>query len=111
MYIADLAPSKVERLLRDNSNAYCPMWVAGKVWLLSDREGAPTIFSYDLQSKKVSRALENRGLDCKSASASGAAIVLEQFGGLSILDPKTGKATRLKVSMASDLAEVREKVL
>ena len=109
IYIADLATSKVERVPRDNSNDFCPMWVAGKVWFLSDREGATTLFSYDPQSKKVSRALENQGLDYKSASASGDAIVLEQFGGLRIFDPKTGKATPLKVSVAGDLAEVREK--
>ncbi len=109
IYIADLATSKVERVPRDNSNDYCPMWVAGKIWFLSDREGVSTLFSYDPQTKKVARALENKGLDYKSASASGDAIVLEQFGALRIFDPKTGKATPLQVSVAGDLAEVREK--
>ncbi len=109
VWIADLATSKIEKIPRDNSNDYCPMWLAGKVWFLSDREGTPTLFSYDPQSKKVARALENKAMDFKSASAGPDAIVLEQFGALHLFDPKSAKLSPLKVSVAGDLAEVRER--
>lgn len=109
VWIADLATSEVERVPRDNSNDYCPMWTAGKVWFLSDREGTVTLFSYDPQSKKVARAVENKGGDFKSASAGPDAIVIEQLGALQIFDVKSGKVTPLKITVSGDLAEVRER--
>lgn len=109
VWIADLDTSKVEKIPRDNSNDYCPMWVGGKVWFLSDREGVTTLFSYDPQSKKVARAVENKGGDFKSASAGPDAIVIEQLGALHLFDLKSAKLTPLKVTVSGDLAEVRER--
>jgi tricorn protease len=109
IWIADLATSKVERVPRENSNDFCPMWTGNKVWFLSDREGITTLFNYDPQSKKVARAVENKGLDFKSASAAADAIVVEQMGALHLFDLKSGKLNPLKVTVSGDVAEVREK--
>lgn len=109
VWIADLDTSKVEKIPRDNSNDFCPMWAAGKVWFLSDREGVATLFSYDPQSKTVARAVENKGGDFKSASAGPGAIVIEQLGALHLFDLKSAKMTPLKVTVSGDLAEVRER--
>lgn len=109
VWIADLATSKIEKVPRDNSNDFCPMWLAGKVWFLSDREGPASLFSYDPQSKRVSRALENRGLDFKSASAGPDAIVIEQFGSLHLFDPKSSRLTPIRITLSGDLTEVRER--
>ncbi|MBY0504259.1 MAG: PDZ domain-containing protein [Bryobacteraceae bacterium] len=107
IWIADLATSKVAKVPRDNSNDYCPMWTGGKVWFLSDREGVVSLFSYDPQSKKVTRAVENKGFDFKSASAAEDAIVVEQLGALHLYDLKSGKLAELKITAAADVAEVR----
>ncbi|MDX2151761.1 MAG: PDZ domain-containing protein [Bryobacteraceae bacterium] len=109
VWIAELETSKVERIPRDNSNDFCPMWVGGRVWFLSDREGTVNLFSYDPQSKKVARALENKGWDFKSASAGPDAIVLEQLGQIHLFDVKTGKMSPVKITASGDLAEVRER--
>lgn len=109
VWIADMETSKVEKIPRDNSNDYCPMWAGGRVWFLSDREGIVTLFSYDPQSKKVTRAVENKGADFKSASAGPDAIVVEQFGSLQVYDLKSRKLTPLPITLAGDLAEVRER--
>jgi tricorn protease len=107
VWIADLADSKATPVPRAKSNDFNPMWAGDKVYFLSDREGAVTIFAYDPASKKVSRVLENRGLDVKSASAGPGAIVYEQFGSLNLLDLKTGAASRVRVSVHGDFPEVR----
>ncbi len=107
IWIADLDTSKVVKVPRDNSNDYCPMWAAGKVWFLSDREGIVTLFSYDPSSKKVTRATENKGLDFKSASAAQDAIVIEQLGALHIYHLKSGKLSPLNVTVSADVAAVR----
>lgn len=109
IWLADLATSRIERVPRDNSNDYRPMWAAGKVWFLSDREGPVTLFSYDPGTKRVARAVENRGMDFKSASAASDAIVIEQFGGLHLYDLKSGRLAALSISVSGDLEEVRER--
>jgi tricorn protease len=109
IWIADLATSKVLKVPRDNSNDYCPMWTGGKIWFLSDREGVVSLFSYDPQSKKVQRAVENKTLDFKSASAADDAIVVEQLGALHLYDLKSGKLNPLKITVSGDVAEVRSR--
>ncbi len=109
VWIADLATSKVEKVPRDNSNDFNPMWAGGKVWFLSDREGPVTLFSYDPRTKKVARAVENKGMDFKSASASQDAIVVEQFGSLHVYDLRSGRFAPVNVSVSGDLQEVRER--
>jgi len=109
VWIANLADSVIEKVPRENSNDFNPIWVEDKVYFLSDRDGAVSLFAYDLMSKKVSRAVENSGLDLKSASAGPGAIVYEQFGSLNLYDLKTGKTARVPVTVNGDMPEVRER--
>jgi tricorn protease len=109
VWIADLADSRIEKVPRGKSNDFNPMWVGDNVYFLSDREGAVTLFSYNLKSKKVSRAVENRGLDMKSAAAGPGAIVYEQFGSLNIYDLRTGRTSPVPVTVRGDFPEVRPK--
>ncbi|MGO9012471.1 MAG: PDZ domain-containing protein [Bryobacteraceae bacterium] len=107
IWIADLADSSVVPIPRDNSNDFNPMWVGDRIYFLSDREGPVTLFYYDTKSKKVTRAIENHGLDFKSASAGPGAIVYEQFGSLHLYDLKSGKTKEVAVTLAGDLPELR----
>ncbi len=109
IWIADLSDSRIEKIPRKDSNDYEPMWVGDKVFFLSDREGPVTLFSYDINTRKVTRALKNDGLDLKSASAGPGAIVYEQFGSINIYDLASGKASPLSISIAGDMLEVRDK--
>jgi tricorn protease len=109
VWIANLADSVVEKVPREKSNDFNPMWVEDKIYFLSDREGAVSLFAYDLKSKKVSRAVENRGLDFKSAAAGPGAIVYEQFGSLNLYDLKTGQVSRVPITVSGDMPEVRER--
>ena len=109
IWVADLSDSSIVKIPRTDSNDYEPMWVGDKVYFLSDREGPVTLFSYDVKTKKVAKALKNDGLDLKSASAGPGAIVYEQFGSLHLYDLASGKTTPLSVSIAGDMLEVRDK--
>ena len=107
IWIADLADSSTVPIPRENSNDFNPMWVGERIYFLSDREGPVTLFYYDTKSKKVTRAIENKGLDFKSASAGPGAIVYEQFGSLHLYDLKSGKTKEVAVTVAGDLPELR----
>jgi tricorn protease len=108
IWIATLSSGHIEKIPRDNSNDFNPMWVGDKVYFLSDRNGAVTLFSYNTRSKQVKQELENHRLDLKSASAGPDAIVYEQFGSLHIFDTTSGTSKPVAVRIAGDLPEVRE---
>ena len=109
IWIATLANSQIEKVPREKSNDYCPMWIGDKVYFLSDRTEPVSLFSYDTRTKKVSQVVQNTGMDFKSASAGPGAIVLEQFGRIQLYDIASGNLTPLTISVAGDIGELRPK--
>jgi tricorn protease len=107
VWVADLASSRVEPLPRENSNDFNPMWVDERIYFLSDRDGAVTLYSYDTRTKRVAQVVRNTGLDIKSASAGDGVIVYEQFGSLHTLDMGSGQTKKIPVRVAGDLPSVR----
>jgi tricorn protease len=107
IWVARLADSSIEKLPRENSNDRYPMWVGDKIYFLSNRAGAVTLFAYDTKSKKVDQLIKNDGLDFKSASAGPGAIAYEQFGTIHLYDLKSGKANQVNIRVNNDLLGVR----
>ena len=107
IWIADLADSRIEKIPRENSNDFGPMWVKDRIYFLSDRNGPVTLFCYDLKTKKVAPAVPAGGLDLKSASAGPDAIVYEQFGSLHLYDLRSGHEHAVEVRVAADLPQTR----
>jgi tricorn protease len=110
VWIADLADSRIERIPRENSNDFAPMWVGDQVYFLSDRSGPVTLFSYDTRARKVAQVFSNDGLDIKSASAGPGAIVYEQFGTVHLYDLKTRKSQKIDIRVSGDMPEVRPRL-
>ena len=50
IWIAALSNSHIEKVPRDNSNDFCPMWVGDRVYFLSDRSNPVSLFSYDTRT-------------------------------------------------------------
>src|SRR5512135_3001747 len=107
IYIIRLSDLALEKLPRDNSNDTHPVWYGDKVYFLSDRNGAVTLFAYDTRTKAVARVLENTGLDLKSVSAGPDALVYERFGGIYVFDPASGASKHVRIEIAGDLPAVR----
>ncbi len=107
IWIATVADSRIQRIPRENSNDFNPMWVGNTVYFLSDRNGPVSLFAYDVNTKQVTEAIKNDGLDFKSASAGPGAIVVEQFGALKLFDLNTRQVRTLKVNLAGDFPELR----
>jgi tricorn protease len=111
IWIANLSDSSIEKLPRENSNDFNPMWIGQTIYFLSDRAGAVSLFAYDTATKTVKQVVENDGLDLKSASAGAGAIAYEQFGTIYLYDLASRASKRLEVSVAGDLAEVRPRFM
>jgi tricorn protease len=107
VYLVDLKSLKLEKVPRENSNDYNPIWMGDTVYFLSDRNGANTLFSYDTKSKAVKQLIENKGLDLKSIAAGPDGIVYEQFGGIYVYDVQSGKTRRVEIHLAGDLPATR----
>jgi tricorn protease len=107
IWIAHLRDSKIEKIPRENSNDFDPMWIGNKIYFLSDRNGPVSLFVYDTGSKQVTEALKSDGFDFKSASAGPDAIVIEEFGALLLFDLKTQQAKAINVKVAGDIEQLR----
>ncbi len=108
IWIANLSDSSIEKIPRENSNDFNPMWIGEKLYFLSDRNGTVGLFAYDTRAKTVSEVIKpEQGFDLKSACAGPGAIVYAQFGSLHLLDLRSGKSRRIEVSVAGDMPQVR----
>ena len=103
IWIADLTDSRIEKVPRENSNDFNPMWVGETVYFLSDRTGPVTLFAYDIKSKQVNEVIKNDGLDFKAASAGPDAIVIEQFGAIKLYDLSTRRSQARRVRVEGDI--------
>jgi tricorn protease len=107
IWIADLKDSSIQKIPRDNSNDFNPMWVGSTIYFLSDRNGPVSLFAYDTESKRVSEVVKNDGLDFKSASVGPDAIVIEQFAALRLYDLNSHQLKDINIRVAGDFAQVR----
>jgi len=107
IYIVKLSDLSLEKLPRQNSNDFSPAWFGDTVYFLSDRNGPVTLFAYDTKSKAVKQVIENKALDMKSVSAGPDALVYEQFGGIYVCDPQTGKSKKVEIRLNGDLPATR----
>src|SRR5262249_2711813 len=107
IWLARLSDSTITRVPRTNSNDFNPMWAGDRVYFLSDRNGAVTLFYYDVKTKEVREALANHSFDLKSASLGPDAIVYEQFAGIHVYDLKSGATHDVPIRVEGDLPELR----
>ncbi len=107
IWVANLADSSIVKLPHVDSNDYCPMWIGDKIYFLSDRDGAVTLFAYDTRTQEIRKLLDNSSFDFKSATAGPGAIVYEQLGSLHLYDLATGKEKQIEVRIAADMPQVR----
>jgi len=114
IWIVNLKTLDLVKVPRENSNDSNPVWVGDQVYFLSDRDstgknnGPVTLYRYDTKSQQVSLVVANDGLDMKSFQAGPAsgtpALAVEQFGRILLLDPATGAATPIPISIHGELA-------
>ncbi|MDQ2889879.1 MAG: PDZ domain-containing protein [Gemmatimonadota bacterium] len=83
-----------------DSNDTGPMWVGNTVYFLSDRDRTVNLYSYDLDSKKLTQLTHYTDFDIMSASAGSGEITYEQAGYVHLLDMKSGQSHQVVVNVA-----------
>jgi tricorn protease len=84
-----------------------PMWLSGKVFFTSDRNGEFNLFSYDLVSKEVKQLTSFTDFPVLKASGENGKIIFEQEGYLHTYDVTSEIQKKLTVGIAADLLELR----
>jgi len=107
LWIVNFADLSIEKIPHPNCNDVSPMWIADKVYFLSDRNGPMTLFRYDPKTKKVDELIKNTGRDIVYASAGPGGIIYEQFGQVHIYDLASNREHAVPIDIAADLSEVR----
>jgi tricorn protease len=111
IWIARLSDSDIKQIPSEGSNDFDPMWIGDKIYFLSDRQGAVTLFSYDLKSSRIEQLLPASEPDVQWATASGGTIIYEQIGKLRQFPIADHRQADLPVQLTSDLPELRTRVV
>src|SRR5262249_39596807 len=93
----------------DRCNDTDPMWLGKRPFFRSERGGEVHSYSYDRVTKAVTRLTAHKDFPVLNASAGDGAIVYEQAGYIHLLDPDSGSSERLKLGIAADLLELRQR--
>jgi tricorn protease len=107
IWIVNLKSLDLIRIPRDNSNDSNPIWIGNSVYFLSDRNGPVSLFRYDIDSKQVSQAVPNSGLDLKTAQAGPGGIVYEQFGAIHLLDTSNNADRAVPIAIHGELPSLQ----
>jgi len=105
--IIDLATYDVEKLPWDNSHDMDPVWIGGTIFFLSDRDYAMNVWSYDLDTQKLTQRTRFKDFDCKRLEAGGGRLIFENGGYLYTLDATGGDARKLSITVRGDFPWAR----
>ena len=103
IWIFDNQSHEIEVIPGENVNDVKPVWMNnGKIYFLSDREKIVNIYSYDRQSKQVSKLTNFRDYDVRTLSGQGQTLIFEQAGRIHTLDISGGQSKALVINIHAD---------
>ncbi|RYZ16572.1 MAG: peptidase S41, partial [Chitinophagaceae bacterium] len=94
---------------KSGSNDSKPVWKGNKVYFRSDRDGEFNLYSYDVATKAVSQLTKFTDFPVSSLEGNADDIVFAQAGYLHRYDAATNKTAKVKVAIAADLLDQRER--
>lgn len=86
-----------------------PIWLGDKIYFRSDRNGEFNLFSYDPATRAVEQLTRHEDFPVLAASGGDGLIAYAQGGYLHLYDPAQGTAQRLRIGVAADLVETRQR--
>ncbi len=111
IWIMDLSTNEVVEIPKPKtySNEADPQWVGNTLYFRSDRNGEFNLFSYDTNTKQIQQHTDYDDFGVLSLNANGEQLIYEQAGYLFEHDKKSNSNKRIKVGIATDLLELRER--
>jgi tricorn protease len=94
---------------KTGSNDSKPVWKGNKVYFRSDRNGEFNLYTYDPVSKAVNQITKFTDFPVSSLEGTGDKIIFAQGGYLHTYDIKNEITKKLKIGIAADLLDQRER--
>jgi tricorn protease len=94
---------------KDRCNDLDPNWVGHTIYFRSDRAGEYNMFTYDTDSKDVKQVTRFTDFPVLDINTDGKKLIFEQAGYLHLLTPPESQPIRLKVGVAIDNPEARQR--
>lgn len=89
------------------SNDTNPQWIGNTVYFRSDRNGEFNIYSYDMNSKKITQHTDYKKFPVLGITSDYKDLIYEQNGYLHIYNSAQENNTKLTIAIATDLLEMR----
>jgi tricorn protease len=103
LYIFDLESHDFEQITDHPRADRDPMWIGGKIYFTSDRDGKNNLFAYDTLSKVIEQLTQEDVWDIRWPADDGESrIVYELDGELQIFDIADGRSRPLSVFVPDD---------
>lgn len=110
LYIFFSDTGETQRVTEHERTDRDPMWVGDNIYFASDRDGTLNLYRFEPESKRTRQVTEFDDWDVRWPSSNGKdAIVFERNGELHILNAKSGKPTKLTISVPDDGINARPK--
>ncbi len=102
--IFDFATNSARTITKGPRAERDAMWIGGKVYYNSDKDGTFNLYAYDVASGVTTQLTRSTTWDVRWPSADPATgrIIYEMAGELSILDTRTGASTPIRVTVTDD---------
>jgi tricorn protease len=109
IWIYDFNTKTVERVPQPEGrcNDIDPMWIGGKLFFLSDRDNEFNLYVYDPSLKNVTMITNYEDFPIIEAVSDGSRIIYERKGGLYVFCPSSRESSRIVLSFAADVQEIR----
>ncbi len=104
VWIYDFTAKKSERITDWKGTDNFPMWYGETIYFTSDRDRTLNVFAYDTRTRKTRQVTHFSEFDVLWPSLGGDAIVFMNGGSLYRLDLATERATRIPITLGTDLA-------
>lgn len=86
-----------------------PMWLSGKIYFISDRDGEFNLYSYEQKTKEIIKLTDFTDFPIESTSSWTDKIAFEQEGYLHLFDPASKLTRKITIGIAADLLELRSR--
>lgn len=113
IWIYDFKSKKTENITNNPAQDIIPMWIAEKIYFLSDRDEnrRMNLFVYDISTKQTKQLTTFKDFDIKFPSHSSDAIVFENGGFIYRFDVATEKFEKIPIKIADDFVTGRTQLI
>ncbi|MEL7159503.1 MAG: PDZ domain-containing protein [Bacteroidota bacterium] len=102
LIILDLKDNSEVLLPNEKTTDIQPLWHDGEVYFLSDRDFTMNVWAYNPRSQAVRQITEFTGSDVKWLAGNGEQLMIEREGYLHFLDPESGAADKVSITITGD---------